>query len=60
MSFDDGLRLLIPWLRELGRLDPVPPEFRGDAVVSIAEPRQFGSDHGDLADRILDAAGGSC
>ena len=23
MSFDDGLRLLIPWLRELGRLDPV-------------------------------------
>lgn len=22
MSFDDGLRLLIPWLRELGRLDP--------------------------------------
>jgi dihydroflavonol-4-reductase len=24
MSFDDGLRLLIPWLRELGRLDPVP------------------------------------
>jgi dihydroflavonol-4-reductase len=24
MSFDDGLRLLIPWLREIGRLDPVP------------------------------------
>ena len=24
MSFDDGLRLLIPWLRELGRLDAVP------------------------------------
>ena len=24
MSFDDGLRLLIPWLRQLGRLDPVP------------------------------------
>ena len=24
MSFDDGLRLLIPWLRELGRLDSVP------------------------------------
>ena len=23
MSFDDGLRLLISWLRELGRLDPV-------------------------------------
>jgi hypothetical protein len=23
MSFDDGLGLLIPWLRELGRLDPV-------------------------------------
>ena len=23
MSFDDGLRLLIPWLRALGRLDPV-------------------------------------
>jgi dihydroflavonol-4-reductase len=23
MSFDDGLRLLIPWLRELGRLDSV-------------------------------------
>ena len=22
MSFDDGLRLLIPWLRGLGRLDP--------------------------------------
>jgi AcrR family transcriptional regulator len=25
--------------------------------VPIAEPRQFHSDHGDLADRILDAAG---
>jgi dihydroflavonol-4-reductase len=24
MSFDDGLRLLIPWLRDIGRLDPVP------------------------------------
>jgi dihydroflavonol-4-reductase len=24
MSFDDGLRLLIPWLREIGRLDQVP------------------------------------
>lgn len=24
MSFDDGLRLLIPWLREIGRLESVP------------------------------------
>lgn len=23
LSFDDGLRLLIPWLRELGRLEPI-------------------------------------
>jgi AcrR family transcriptional regulator len=36
----------------------IRPENRGAAVVSIAETHRTGSDHGDLADRILDAARG--
>ena len=52
MSFDDGLRLLIPWLRELGRLEPVPP---APSAHCRTAPIRISSNR-DLADRILDAA----